>query len=59
MNELRFDGQVALVTGVSTFGLGLTYARTLAARGCAVVVNDLGRDWAGGSNAPQPTRPCA
>ncbi|MBM4479600.1 SDR family NAD(P)-dependent oxidoreductase [Prescottella equi] len=52
MNELRFDGQVALVTGVSTFGLGLTYARTLAARGCAVVVNDLGRDWAGGSNAP-------
>ncbi|WP_018178123.1 SDR family oxidoreductase [Jongsikchunia kroppenstedtii] len=52
MGELRFDGQVALVTGVSTFGLGLAYARQLADRGCAVVVNDLGRDWAGGTNEP-------
>ncbi|MFE3292057.1 SDR family NAD(P)-dependent oxidoreductase [Rhodococcus sp. NPDC059234] len=52
MSPLRFDGQVALVTGVSDFGLGLTYARMLAERGCAVVVNDLGRDWAGNSNAP-------
>lgn len=52
MNELRFDGQVALITGVSTFGLGLTYARLLAARGCSVVVNDLGRDWTGGANTP-------
>ncbi|WP_418059211.1 SDR family NAD(P)-dependent oxidoreductase [Pimelobacter simplex] len=52
MQELRFDGQVALVTGVSTFGLGLAYARQLAARGCRVVVNDLGRDWTGGTHAP-------
>lgn len=52
MEELRFDGQVALVTGVSTFGLGLAYARRLAARGCRVVVNDLGRDWAGGTTTP-------
>lgn len=52
MDPLRFDGQVALITGVSTFGLGLTYARLLAARGCSVVVNDLGRDWTGGESAP-------
>lgn len=52
MSTLRFDGQVALVTGVSNFGLGLTYSRELAARGCKVVVNDLGRDWAGGANTP-------
>jgi len=52
MSELRFDGQVALVTGVSTFGLGLAYARQLAERGCAVVVNDLGRDWTGAANEP-------
>lgn len=52
MSELRFDQQVALVTGVSTFGLGLTYATMLAERGCAVAVNDLGRDWAGQANEP-------
>ena len=52
MEELRFDGQVALVTGVSTFGLGLAYARLLAARGARVVVNDLGRDWTGAANTP-------
>ncbi|EGD53867.1 SDR family oxidoreductase [Gordonia neofelifaecis] len=52
MDELRFDGQVALVTGVSTFGLGLAYARRLAERGCAIVVNDLGRDWTGAANEP-------
>ncbi|PTR30307.1 hypothetical protein C8K36_102155 [Rhodococcus sp. OK519] len=52
MDPLRFDGQVALITGVSTFGLGLTYARLLASRGCSVVVNDLGRDWAGGATVP-------
>ncbi|MGW5642449.1 SDR family NAD(P)-dependent oxidoreductase [Saccharopolyspora sp. NPDC003752] len=52
MDQLRFDDQVALVTGVSTFGLGLAYARLLAARGCRVVVNDLGRDWAGSANPP-------
>ncbi|WP_305094523.1 SDR family oxidoreductase [Prescottella sp. R16] len=52
MEELRFDGQVALITGVSTFGLGLAYATQLAERGCAIAVNDLGRDWAGGTSEP-------
>ncbi|WP_430331544.1 SDR family NAD(P)-dependent oxidoreductase [Rhodococcus sp. ACT016] len=52
MDPLRFDGQVALITGVSTFGLGLAYARLLASRGCSVVVNDLGRDWTGSENTP-------
>lgn len=41
---LRFDGQVAIVTGAGGQkpSLGETYARYLAARGARVVVNDLG-----------------
>jgi NAD(P)-dependent dehydrogenase (short-subunit alcohol dehydrogenase family) len=41
VEAIRFDGQVAVVTG-SGRGLGAAYARLLAARGAAVVVHDAG-----------------
>jgi NAD(P)-dependent dehydrogenase (short-subunit alcohol dehydrogenase family) len=45
MNEMRFDGRTAVVTGAGgNPSLGRAHALLLAARGANVVVNDIGRD---------------
>jgi NAD(P)-dependent dehydrogenase (short-subunit alcohol dehydrogenase family) len=48
---IRFDGQVALVTG-SGRGLGCAYARLLASRGARVVVHDAGVGMDGSGSDP-------
>ena len=53
MKELRFDGQVALVTGAGR-GVGRAHALSLAARGAKVVIADTGvaLDGSGSSKGP-------
>jgi NAD(P)-dependent dehydrogenase (short-subunit alcohol dehydrogenase family) len=58
MSEMRFDGQVAIVTGAGgNPSLGRAYAMLLASRGAKVVVNDngVGPDGRGGRPAHPET----
>lgn len=51
--KLSFEGRVAVVTGAGG-GLGKEYAKTLAAHGCKVLVNDLGTSTVGSGSSTSP-----
>lgn len=58
MSELRYDGQVVVVTGAGG-GLGKAYATFFGSRGASVVVNDLGGSFKGegGDTRVSPAAP--